>query len=111
MWNRLFRDRRNAGRFLAGLLGDYRGRSDVLVLRLPRGGVPVAYKVARELDAARDVFVVHKLGVPGQDEVAIGTIGHCCARRSSTILTAGLPVDGAHVPESRRLQTPRNGSG
>jgi erythromycin esterase-like protein/predicted phosphoribosyltransferase len=74
MADRLFRDRREAGRVLAGLLGHYRGRRDVLVLGLPRGGVPVAYEVATTLGAPLDVFLVRKLGVPGHEEVAMGAI-------------------------------------
>jgi erythromycin esterase-like protein/predicted phosphoribosyltransferase len=70
----LFRDRRDAGRVLAGLLDRYRGRSDVIVLGLPRGGVPVAYEVATELGAPLDVFLVRKLGVPGHEELAMGAI-------------------------------------
>jgi predicted phosphoribosyltransferase len=71
---RLFRDRRDAGRVLAGRLDRYRGRADVLVLGLPRGGVPVAYEVAVALSAPLDVFLVRKLGVPGQEELALGAI-------------------------------------
>src|SRR5713226_9432987 len=67
MPDRLFRDRRDAGRFLAGLLEEYRGRPDVMVLGLPRGGVPVAYEVATALGAPLDVFLVRKLGVPGRE--------------------------------------------
>jgi predicted phosphoribosyltransferase len=69
-----FRDRRDAGRQLAEQLSAYGNRSDVIVLALPRGGVPVGYEVARALDAPLDVFVVRKLGVPGYDEVAMGAI-------------------------------------
>jgi predicted phosphoribosyltransferase len=71
---RPFRDRAEAGRRLAERLVEYAGRPDVLVLALPRGGVPVAYEVARALGAALDVFVVRKLGVPGQEELAMGAI-------------------------------------
>ena len=71
---RLFRDRRDAGRVLAGMLGQYGDRNDVVVLALPRGGVPVAYEVATALAAPLDVFVVRKLGVPGHEEVAMGAI-------------------------------------
>ena len=71
---RPFRDRRDAGRVLAGLLDEYRGRSDVIVLGLPRGGVPVAYEVATALGAPLDVFVVRKLGGPGREELAMGAI-------------------------------------
>ncbi len=69
-----FRDRADAGRYLAGLLSDYAGRDDVVVLALPRGGVPVGFEVARALEAPLDVFVVRKLGVPGQEELAFGAI-------------------------------------
>ncbi|SDH63948.1 MULTISPECIES: erythromycin esterase family protein [Bradyrhizobium] len=70
----LFRDRREAGGLLAEKLAAYANRPDVLVLALPRGGVPVAYEVARGLGAPLDVFVVHKLGVPGYEELAMGAI-------------------------------------
>src|SRR5687768_7381172 len=69
-----FHDRRHAGRVLAERLTDYAGRGDVTVLGLPRGGVPVAYEVARALGAPLDVFVVRKLGVPGYEELAMGAI-------------------------------------
>jgi erythromycin esterase-like protein/predicted phosphoribosyltransferase len=74
MPDRVFRDRRDAGQALAGLLDRYRGRPDVVVLGLPRGGVPVAFEVARALGAPLDVFVVRKLGVPGREELAMGAI-------------------------------------
>jgi predicted phosphoribosyltransferase len=74
MSRRTFRDRRDAGRVLAGLLERYRDRDDVTVLGLPRGGVPVAYEVAKSLRAPLDVFVVRKLGVPGREEFAMGAI-------------------------------------
>lgn len=67
-------NRRTAGRELAEKLAHYAGRDDVVVLALPRGGVPVAFEVARALDAPLDVFVVRKLGVPGHDELAMGAI-------------------------------------
>jgi putative phosphoribosyl transferase len=70
----LFRDRADAGRHLLSKLGAYKGRPDVLVLGLPRGGIPVGYEVARGLGAPLDVFVVRKLGVPGQEELAMGAI-------------------------------------
>jgi predicted phosphoribosyltransferase len=69
-----YRDRRHAGAELARRLGHLRGRNDLVVLALPRGGVPVAYEVARALDAPVDVFVVRKLGLPGHPEYAIGAI-------------------------------------
>ena len=70
----IYRDRRDAGRKLAVALGVLAQRSDLLVLGLPRGGVPVGYEVARALGAPLDVFVVRKLGVPGQRELAMGAI-------------------------------------
>src|SRR5215471_12286728 len=70
----IFHDRAEAGRLLADKLADYAGRSDVVVLGLPRGGVPVAYEVARELQAPLDVYLVRKLGVPGHEELAMGAI-------------------------------------
>lgn len=70
----LFKDRADAGRQLAGRLRDYEGRSDVLVLALPRGGVPVAAEVASTLHVPLDVFLVRKLGVPGHPELAMGAI-------------------------------------
>lgn len=69
-----FRDRREAGRVLAEHLAHLQGREDLLVLGLPRGGVPVAYEVARALHAQLDVFVVRKLGLPGHEEYAMGAI-------------------------------------
>jgi putative phosphoribosyl transferase len=71
---RAFTDRAEAGRTLAGLLDAYAQRNDVVVLALPRGGVPVAYEVARTLGVALDVLVVRKLGVPWQPELAMGAI-------------------------------------
>jgi putative phosphoribosyl transferase len=69
-----FRDRREAGQRLAAQLTAYAGREDVLVLGLPRGGVPVAYEVARALHAPLDVLLVRKLGLPGHEELAMGAI-------------------------------------
>ena len=69
-----FADRRQAGKVLATRLSHLTGRDDVVVLGLPRGGVPVAYEVARALHAPLDVFVVRKLGLPGHEEYAIGAI-------------------------------------
>ena len=69
-----FRDRRHAGRVLASYLEQYRGRPDLLMLALPRGGVAVGFEVARELHAPLDIFVVRKLGVPGHEEYAMGAI-------------------------------------
>jgi putative phosphoribosyl transferase len=76
-----FRNRREAGRVLADRLRTYADRDDVVVLALPRGGVPVAYEVAKALHAPLDVFTVRKLGVPGYEELAMGAI----ASRSTVI--------------------------
>ena len=70
----IFRDRSDAGKYLAEKLQKYKGRADVLVLALPRGGVPVGYEVAKELDVPLDIFLVRKLGVPGHEELALGAI-------------------------------------
>src|SRR6476620_1027633 len=69
-----FPDRLAAGRQLAEKLSEYAGRADGIVLALPRGGVPVAYEVARRLELPLDVFVVRKLGLPGYEELAMGAI-------------------------------------
>jgi putative phosphoribosyl transferase len=69
-----FRDRSDAGQILASRLGEYAGDPSVIVFGLPRGGVPVAYEVARSLGAPLDVFLVRKLGVPGHRELAMGAI-------------------------------------
>lgn len=70
----LYADRNEAGRALGKALGAYAGRSDVIVLGLPRGGVPVAFQVAEVLGAPLDVFLVRKLGFPGNEEFAMGAI-------------------------------------
>src|SRR5437764_5120181 len=71
---RAFRDRYDAGEHLAGRLRQYADRPDVIVLGLPRGGVPVAYQIAHRLRVPLDVFIVRKLGVPGFEELAVGAI-------------------------------------
>jgi predicted phosphoribosyltransferase len=70
----IYRDRIDAGKQLAARLSDYANSDDVLVLGLPRGGVPVAYEVAKALQAPLDIFLVRKLGVPGHEELAMGAI-------------------------------------
>lgn len=87
-----FADRREAGRDLAGRLEPYAGRDDAIVLGLARGGVPVAYEVARALGLPLDVFLVRKLGVPGHEELAMGAIA-----------SGGVRVVNARVTESLDL--------
>jgi predicted phosphoribosyltransferase len=89
----LFHNRTHAGRVLAGRLKAYAGRTDVLVLALPRGGMPVAYEVARALDAPLDVFLVRKLGLPGQEELAMGAIASGGVRvlNEETVNALGVP--------------------
>jgi predicted phosphoribosyltransferase len=87
-----FRDRRDAGRLLAEQLTAYAGRPDVLVLALPRGGVPVAYEVARALRAPLDVFVARKLGVPGHEELAMGAVATGGVRVLNDEVVRGLEI-------------------
>jgi len=92
-----FRNRRDAGRHLAQKLAHYANRSDVIVLALPRGGVPVAYEVARQLNLVPDVFTVRKLGVPGHEEFAMGAIGSGGAYYLNTAILESLHIPRAEV--------------
>ena len=85
-------DRRHGGRVLAGHLSAYAGRTDVVVLALPRGGVPVAFEVARALQAPLDVFLVRKVGVPGRRELAMGAIAAGGVRRINARLVQALGI-------------------
>jgi predicted phosphoribosyltransferase len=87
-----FRDRTEAGRLLAEKLREYANRADVVVLALPRGGVPVAFEVARALNAPLDVFVVRKLGVPGHEELAMGAIASGGVRVLNQDVIAALGI-------------------
>jgi len=87
-----FRNRAQAGQVLARRLSSHSGRAGVIVLALPRGGVPVGFEVARALGAPLDVFVVRKLGVPGSPEVAMGAIASGGARVLSRDLIARLSI-------------------
>lgn len=89
---KIFKNRKEAGKILAESLREYAGRSDVLVLGLPRGGVPVAFEVARALNAPLDVLTVRKLGVPGQEELGFGAI----AADGETVLNEAL-VRALHI--------------
>ena len=94
-----FRDRSAAGHHLAERLTAYAGRHDVIVLGLPRGGVPVAFEVAQELDAPLDVFLVRKLGVPGHPELAMGAIAAGGVRVLSEDLISELGIPRALVEQ------------
>src|SRR5437016_10698501 len=99
-----FEDRAEAGRFLAEALQTYRGRKDVIVLALPRGGVPVGYEVARSLGAPLDVFVVRKLGVPGYAELAMGAIASGGVRVLNDSVIEGLGVPPHVVDATARRE-------
>jgi predicted phosphoribosyltransferase len=88
-----FADRADAGRRLASVLADYAGRDDVRVLGLPRGGVPVAFEVARALQAPLDVYLVRKLGVPGHEELAMGAIASGGTRVVDERVVGELDID------------------
>lgn len=88
----IFRDRTEAGKHLATKLQKYKARRDVIVLALPRGGVPIGYEVAKELEAPLDIFLVRKLGVPGHEELAMGAIA-----------TGGMRVLNEQVVEYLRI--------
>jgi predicted phosphoribosyltransferase len=108
MPERDFRGRRDAGRVLATLLQHYRGRDDVIVLALPRGGVPVGYEVARALGAPLDVFLVRKLGVPGHEEFAMGAIasGGAVVIDDDVVRALGIPppvIERVAEQEAREL--------
>jgi putative phosphoribosyl transferase len=91
----IFTNRIDAGRKLAEKLTEFAGRDDVLVLALPRGGVPVAYEVATKLKAPLDVFLVRKLGVPGHEELAMGAIAS-----GGTRVLNDYVVNSLRIPEA-----------
>ena len=97
-------DRRDAGRALAGKLQRYAGLPNVLVLGLPRGGVPVAYEVATALGAPLDVFVVRKLGVPGHEEVAFGAIASGGVRVLDSSVVAQLRISDAMIERVTQME-------
>jgi putative phosphoribosyl transferase len=92
-----FADRADAGRILARALQHLAGRRDLIVLALPRGGVPVGYQIARALSAPLDIFTVRKLGVPGQEELAMGAVASGGVRVLNEEVVAAL---GQHAPEA-----------
>lgn len=104
-----FKDRIAAGQFLAGELAEYANRPEVLVLGLPRGGVPIAFEVATALNAPLDVFVVRKLGVPGQEELAMGAIASGGVRVLNDDIVRSLniserEIDKVAAREQRELE-------
>lgn len=106
---RRFRDRHEAGKRLAVHLLEYRNRPDVLVLAIPRGGVPVAYEVAKALAAPLDVVVVRKLGLPSQPELAMGAIASGGVRvlNQDVVASLGIPdriIDDVAAREIKELE-------
>ena len=106
-----FRDRAEAGRLLGSALAAYAGRTDVLVLALPRGGIPVACQVAKALAAPLDVFVVRKLGAPGNPELAIGAVapGGICILQEEIIAGLEISADIVAAIATREEQARREG--
>jgi putative phosphoribosyl transferase len=113
-----YHDRVEAGTALAERLRGYRGRDDLVVLGLPRGGVPVAFQLARSLNAPLDVFIVRKLGAPGQQELALGAIASGGVRVMNDAVVRELGLDeqdlqrateAAESELARREQLYRNG--
>jgi predicted phosphoribosyltransferase len=99
-----YENRRQAGVELVSRLGHLRGRGDVVVLGLPRGGVPVAHEVARTLEAPLDVFVVRKLGLPGQEELAMGAIASGGVRVLNDDVIKWYGVSAAVIDEVARKE-------
>ncbi|MGZ5256490.1 MAG: phosphoribosyltransferase, partial [Burkholderiales bacterium] len=102
-----FKDRTHAGRVLAEKLKHYRDNPDVVVLALPRGGVPVAFEVAQALHAPLDVFIVRKLGVPGHEEYAMGAIATGGVRVLNPDLAGMIPssaIDAVGAREQQELE-------
>lgn len=104
----VFRDRAHAGQVLADKLAEYAHRPDVIVLALPRGGVPVGFAVAAALDAPLDVFLVRKLGVPGHEELAMGALasGGLCVLNDDVVSALKIPetvIDHVAAMEQQEL--------
>jgi len=95
----IFEDRVDAGRMLASKLGAYAGRKDVIVLGIPRGGVPVAFEVASALKAPLDIFLSRKLGVPGQEELAFGALATGGVRVLDRTLIGELNISTQEIDE------------
>ncbi|HEY1583744.1 MAG TPA: phosphoribosyltransferase [Chthoniobacterales bacterium] len=102
-----FADRAEAGRFLAGELARLERAKDLIVLALPRGGVPVGYEIARAFRAPLDVFVVRKLGVPGREELAMGAVASGGTRVLNREIVAAL---GPKAKEAIEAVSAREGA-
>jgi predicted phosphoribosyltransferase len=100
----MFLDRRDAGRMLARRLESLAGRAGVIVLALPRGGVPVAFEVAAALRAPLDVFVVRKLGVPGQEELAMGALASGGVRVLNQEVVETLAISAETIEAATRRE-------
>lgn len=94
-----FMNRGDAGQQLSQRMGQFAGRADVIVLALPRGGVPVAAEIARALAIPLDVFLVRKLGLPGQEELAMGAVASGGVRALNTDITRALGVTDAMIDQ------------
>ena len=92
-----FQNRTEAGRLLAGKLKAYANRPDVLVVALPRGGVPVGFGIAQALHVPLDVVVVRKLGVPGQEELAMGAITSGGVRLLNSLIVQALGISESQI--------------
>jgi putative phosphoribosyl transferase len=99
-----FLNRREAGRVLASYLTQYSGRDDVIVLALPRGGVPVGFEVAQRLGIPLDVFLVRKLGVPGREELAMGAIASGGVRVLNQQVVRMLRISPRDIDEVAQLE-------
>jgi predicted phosphoribosyltransferase len=100
-----FQNRTHAGRLLARSLAGYRNQPNVLVLGLPRGGVPVAYEVASALNAPLDVFIVRKLGVPGHEELAMGAIASGGVRFLNDSVVRQLHISQSTIDAVTKLES------
>ncbi|MBI2811161.1 MAG: phosphoribosyltransferase [Candidatus Melainabacteria bacterium] len=95
----LYQDRSHAGKVLAADLKQFANRTDVLILALPRGGVPVAFEIAQQLNLPMDAFIVRKLGVPGQEELAMGAIASGGARVINNDVVRALKISDSVIDE------------
>ena len=100
----IFRNRSEAGRWLADRLKAYAQRPDVIVLALPRGGVPVGFELARALEVPLDVFLVRKLGLPGQEELAMGAIASGGVRVLNDDVVGALGVPASVIDDVARKE-------